>query len=312
MKPIAVIIPTYNNLSELKTCLRALSQQTHQNFIAYVCVDGSTDGTLAYLAERPYDFIRVLTHPDGRNRGRSAARNLVRPYLAQHEWVAFLDSDAIPLPNWLERYLAQNPTPKEVLLGQILYYSDFMPNPWVEYRRWREHQRRKRKPDFRGFHTPNAFLHAETLRQVGGFDEQIRRHGLEDIELGWRLACRGLSFRYVAEAITWSASQQTPLEALQRAYEMGRYNLPYLHQVHPETRLKLFRGYWFIQPLRKYVLRSLFAVLPPRRMYPLVEQSPAWLSNRILQYLLLYSVSQGYWQQNWALARLKRKPKHKG
>ncbi len=312
MKPIALVIPTYNNLDELKSCLRALSQQTYQHFTAYVCVDGSTDGTLAYLAEKPYDFIEVLTHPDGCNHGRNAARNLILPHLDRHEWVAFLDSDAIPLPNWLESFLAQKPGLKEVLVGRILYYADFMPNPWVLYRRWREARRHKKQADFRAFHTSNAFLSAEPLKRLGGFDARIRRHGLGDIELGWRLERSGLSFRYVAEAAIWTASQQSPIEALQRAYEMGRYNLPYIHQIHPESRTKLFRGYWLTHPIRRRTLKLLFAMLPPIRLYRLLGKSPAWLSNRVLQYLVLYSLSQGYWQQSWRLHRLGSRPKHKG
>jgi glycosyltransferase involved in cell wall biosynthesis len=106
MAAVAVIIPTYNNLPELRQCLKALSQQTYTDFVAYVCVDGSTDGTLEYLSSQPYEFVKVLTHPDGRNHGRNAARNLALPYLHQHRWVAFLDSDSIPLPNWLEAFCA--------------------------------------------------------------------------------------------------------------------------------------------------------------------------------------------------------------
>jgi glycosyltransferase involved in cell wall biosynthesis len=50
MAAVAVITPTYNNLPELRQCLKALSQQTYTDFVAYVCVDGSTDGTLEYLS----------------------------------------------------------------------------------------------------------------------------------------------------------------------------------------------------------------------------------------------------------------------
>lgn len=131
MSAVAVVIPTYNNLAELRYCLAALAQQRYRDFTAYVCVDGSTDETLAYLhaVEEELPFLRVLTHPDGRNHGRNAARNLALPYLPAHKWVAFLDSDSVPLPDWLEQFLSTPPRPDEVLLGAILYFSQRTPIP---------------------------------------------------------------------------------------------------------------------------------------------------------------------------------------
>jgi len=292
---VAVVIPTYNNLPELRLCLKALSQQTYRDFVAYVCVDGSTDETLEYLKQCPYSFVEVLTHPDGRNHGRNATRNLVLPYLHRHKWIAFLDSDSIPLPDWLECFYAAFDREEEVLLGKILYYASYGPNPWNEYRLWRMHTHIKKanKVDFRHF-CSNAFLLAETFRRVGGFDGAIRRHGLGDVELGWRLAEAGMRFKLVVGAKVWSASQQTPARALVRYYEMGRFNLPYLYQKHPRIREYLYGGRWLVKPFYRFLAKSMYILLRPSWVYGWLHRVPGWLRVRLLHYLVLYAIMQGH------------------
>ena len=295
MAAVAVIIPTYNNLPELRQCLKALSQQTYTDFVAYVCVDGSTDETLSYLERHPYPFVQVLTHPDGRNHGRNAARNLALPYLHQHKWVAFLDSDSIPLPNWLEAFCT-NAKQDEVLIGKLLYYAPFGPNPWNSYRLWRSntHHKAKKRISFKHFSSGNAFLSAAVFQQVGGFDPAIRRHGLGDVELGWRLQNMGLRFRLIAEAKVWSASQHTPAGALLRYYEMGRLNLPYLYQKHPETQQHLYGGRWLTRPFYSFLSKAMYFFIRPAWVYALLGLSPEWLQVRLLHYLVLYVIMQGY------------------
>jgi len=295
MASVAVIIPTYNNLPELRLCLKALSQQSYTDFVAYVCVDGSTDETLAYLAQPPYPFIKVLTHPNGRNQGRNAARNLALPYLHQHKWIAFLDSDSIPLPNWLEAFYA-NANENTVLIGRLLYYTPSGPNPWNAYRAWRAraHLKAKEQLNFKHFSAGNAFLSAAVFLQIGGFDPAIRRHGLGDVELGWRLQKAGMRFRLIAEARVWSTSQHTPAGALLRYYEMGRINLPYLYQKHPETQQYLYGGRWLTRPLHRFLTKVMYFFIPPAWVYALLGRSPEWLQVRLLHYLVLYVIMQGY------------------
>ena len=295
MAAVAVITPTYNNLPELRQCLKALSQQTYTDFVAYVCVDGSTDGTLEYLSSQPYEFVKVLTHPDGRNHGRNAARNLALPYLHQHRWVAFLDSDSIPLPNWLEAFCT-SAKENEVLIGKILYYAPFGPNPWHSYRLWRSntHRKTKERITFKHFCTISAFLSAAVFQQVGGFDPAIRRHGLGDVELGWRLQNMGLRFRLIAEAKVWSASQHTPAQALLRYYEMGRINLPYFYQKHPESQQYLFGGRWLTSPFHSFLAKAMYFVVRPTWVYALLGLVPEWLQVRLLHYLVLYAIMRGY------------------
>lgn len=292
---VALVIPTYNNLAQLRVTLRALAQQTFQDFVAYVCVDGSTDGTLDYLERYAPPFVRVLTHPDGRNKGRNAARNLILPHVAQHSWVAFLDSDSVPLPGWLEAFFTAKPTPQEVLLGAILYYAETNPHPWAAYQRWRERFRSQSTLTFKNFISVNALLPARAFLALDGMDPQIRRHGLGDTELGWRLQEAGYRFRYVPEARVWSDASLSLGAVIIRAYEMGRYNLPYVVQKHPGVVPHLFGGKWLYQPWRRVLLRTIFALTGTSRLLRSTPALPLGLQRWAVRYLLFQAVARGYW-----------------
>jgi|GEM_PF-1415059 len=292
---VAIVMPTYNNLPQLRVALQALAQQTYQDFVAYVCVDGSTDGTLVYLERHAPPFVRVLTHPDGRNHGRNAVRNLVLPYLALHPWVALLDSDSVPLPTWLEAFFAAQPASDEVLVGAVMYYAQVNPHPWASYLQWRERVRSQRPPAFTIFLSGNAFLPTQAFLTLEGMDARIRRHGLGDTELGWRLQEAGYRFRYVPAAKVWSDASLSLGTVLLRAYEMGRYNLPYLAQKHPAMMAYLFGGKWLYQPWRRVLLRVIFGLTGTTRLMRNLWSLPRAWQRWVVRYLLFQAVARGYW-----------------
>ena len=106
--PVSVIIPTYNRAALVKEAVASVLAQTWREFELIVVDDGSTDDTPEALA--PYaSRIRLLRRE---NRGGvSAARNAGMA-AARGEWLAFLDSDDLWLPEKLARqmaYLAAHP-----------------------------------------------------------------------------------------------------------------------------------------------------------------------------------------------------------
>jgi len=101
---ISVVIPTFNRERQVQAALRSVLSQTYSHFEVIIVDDGSTDGTRkaleAIISDEGSDGMRVryFSRP---KQGQSAARNMGIEK-ARGEFVAFLDSDDIWLPEKLE------------------------------------------------------------------------------------------------------------------------------------------------------------------------------------------------------------------
>lgn len=99
---ISVVIATHNQKERLRLVLAGLQVQTFPSacFEVIVVDDGCTDGTAAMLAQAQLPLKIVSLVP---NQGRCIARNR-GVQEAQGQVVAFLDGDALPHPEWLQRH----------------------------------------------------------------------------------------------------------------------------------------------------------------------------------------------------------------
>ena len=92
---VSVIIATYNRVGFIKDAVQSVLDQTFQDLEVIVVDDGSTDGTGELFATIPDERVRYFYQA---NRGRSNARNEALRR-ARGEYIAFLDSDDIYLPD---------------------------------------------------------------------------------------------------------------------------------------------------------------------------------------------------------------------
>jgi glycosyltransferase involved in cell wall biosynthesis len=96
---ITVVIPTYNRLALVRQAIASVVAQTFSNWELIVADDGSDDGTPEFIHSLKDPRIRVLEMPHtgniavARNRGVRAGAG---------EWVTFLDSDDLWIPQKLE------------------------------------------------------------------------------------------------------------------------------------------------------------------------------------------------------------------
>ncbi|MDY6804020.1 MAG: glycosyltransferase [Cyanobacteriota bacterium] len=98
---VSIVIGTYNNGKYIKETTDSILDQTYENYEIIIINDGSTDNTEEVLA--PYlDVIRYVYQP---NQGVAKARNLGIK-MARGEFVAFVDSDDVFMPEKLEEQLA--------------------------------------------------------------------------------------------------------------------------------------------------------------------------------------------------------------
>ncbi|MBU1047346.1 MAG: glycosyltransferase [Candidatus Omnitrophica bacterium] len=124
---ISVIVPTYNRAHFLKEAIESVLAQTYKNLEIIIVDDGSTDNT-SKLVEKFTDKRIIYLHQD--NKGVSVARNrgIQR---AKGEYISFLDSDDIWLPQKLQKQLEVFKTsrfnPGVVYTG--IQYMDHNGNP---------------------------------------------------------------------------------------------------------------------------------------------------------------------------------------
>jgi predicted glycosyltransferase involved in capsule biosynthesis len=103
---ISIIIPTYNRVSLLPRAIESALKQTYKNYEIIIIDDGSSDETRELV--KSYQGVKYFYQE---NKGPASARNLGISH-AEHELIAFLDSDDWFAPDKLEKQLkimAENP-----------------------------------------------------------------------------------------------------------------------------------------------------------------------------------------------------------
>jgi len=188
----SVQICSYNRWHLLKRALEALFAQDFPKD-AYEIVfvdDGSTDNSLAMareLAETAPCRLKVLTKP---NDGLSRARNLgIRN--CEGEIILFMDDDTFADPALLKEHLVLHEQyPNAVVMGWVNHIEELDP----------QGPRKYVMADYSRsfFWTSNVSVRKKFVDEVGGFDEDFREYGWEDMELGYRLKKLGLK-RYITE-----------------------------------------------------------------------------------------------------------------
>jgi len=119
--------------SFLEEAVQSIRDQTFQDWELFLVDDGSRDRSREIardLVSRDPGRIHYVTHPDGRNRGMSAARNLGLQH-ARGDYVAFLDSDDVWLPGKLAEQVALLDALPEVgmLAGATEYWRSWTGAP---------------------------------------------------------------------------------------------------------------------------------------------------------------------------------------
>jgi glycosyltransferase involved in cell wall biosynthesis len=102
VKPkLSVVIASYNHQDYIAQTLKSLERQTFQDFEIIMVDDGSTDRTIQ-VARSTASRAQIVTQP---NQGVVAARNHGMS-LAKGEYICFIDSDDVVLPERFERQIA--------------------------------------------------------------------------------------------------------------------------------------------------------------------------------------------------------------
>lgn len=210
---IGVVIVNWNSWDVLSRCLETLKDQTFKNFKILVIDNGSSK-------KIPDKFI--LNYPDigliknNSNLGFAAANNQAMKLLNDFEWVALLNPDAFPEPDWLENLInaaINNPDyvmfasrqlmdrNKSLLDGDGDVYN-------ISGLAWRKSYGKRKDEaasELREIFSPcaaAALYRRDMFLSIGGFDEDFFCY-MEDIDLGFRLRLIGHRCMLVPSAVVY-------------------------------------------------------------------------------------------------------------
>ena len=198
---VTVIIPAYNTARYIGETLESVLAQSFSDYEVIVVNDGSPDTPeLEKVILQYQDHIRYIKQ---QNRGLGSARNTgIRN--ARGEFLAFLDSDDVWLPDFLAEQLklfAENPS-LDLVCADCLYFG----NPELEGTSWQSLDPlddpvtfEKVLPTHGGAFASFVLLRKETALKVGFFDEATNI--LEDYHYWLMLLYRGGRMGYLRKVL---------------------------------------------------------------------------------------------------------------
>jgi GT2 family glycosyltransferase len=262
---ISIIIVSWNSAKHLPRSLDCLSLQTFQDFEVILVDNGSLDGGTNDL-EQKYTQLTLHIERLPSNIGFAIANNQ-GARLARGKWLALLNADAFPEPNWLENILKaakQNPefsffSSRQVQADQPELLDGSGDEYHISGLAWRRFYNYpagkygfKEEEVFSACGAAALYSKADFL-SVGGFDESYFSY-FEDIDLSFRLRLVGKRCLYVPQAVVHHVGSASSGKISDFVIYHGHRNLVW-------TYFKNMPGalFWYYLPL--HVLMNLFFIV---------------------------------------------------
>ncbi len=229
---VSLVIPNWNGLRHLRTCLDAALAQTVSSCEVVVVDNGSTDGSADFVAAN-YPQVRILRREE--NLGFAAATNLgIRN--TQGDYVATLNNDTEAEPTWLEGLVETMDSAPDVGMcaSKLLFYDrrnvinsagiavDKVGIAWDRDGGAADAAGDLRPREVFGPCAGAALYRRAMLDQIGLFDEDFFSY-LEDVDLAWRGQAVGWRCLYVPSARVYHVHSATGQEGSPfKNYLLGR------------------------------------------------------------------------------------------
>lgn len=252
---VSVVIVSFNAREWLGRCLASVYAQRLQPLEVIVVDNASSDGSVQMIAES-FSSVQVISCPT--NLGFAAANNLAaRNASQQSRWLALLNPDAFPEPDWLETLLAAAAANPEyaVFASRLLDAKTpgfldgigdaYHPSGLV----WRiGHGQSADSAPVQNHEVFSAcaaalLIRRDAFEKAGGFDEDFFCY-VEDVDLGFRLRLLGFRALYVAAAVAYHVGSATTGRRSDFSVYHGHRNLVW-------TYVKNMPGalFWLFLPL---------------------------------------------------------------
>mgnify|MGYP000356766042 CR=1 FL=1 len=286
----SVVIPTKDKISRLRLVLQAFESQVNDQVEIVVVFDGCSSETIHQFRNLrlSYEPVAVISK---HNVGRSSARNLGIAK-AKGDVIIFVDDDRIPAPDFIQKHMTGHEEPC-VLLGlrtDVMYEEEELyslyelghvrDNPDCVRTRLLEGELQQGFPAFLLksslkwllFYTGNVSVDREYLVKAGGFDENFKGWGHEDLDLGIRLHMSGIPFRRDDAIVNYHILHDDNFDIKQRKKESIR-NLVYMIGKYKKHYIS-----WILSLV--YVKHKLFGITYNRKHLQSQVFSPNDMKNR--------------------------------
>jgi len=233
---VTIIIINWNNVKQLPRCIQSLHTQTYTDFEVFIVDNGSTDSSILTTKDDVAGLdLHVIQLKS--NLGFAVANN-IGAHLARGKWLALLNADAFPEPDWLEKLLqtaegypefscfssrqiqANNPSFLDGA-GDAYHVSGLA---WRIGLGYPSKQYGLNSLELFSPCAAAAMYSREAFLEVGGFDEDFFSY-FEDVDLGFRLQLRGYRCLYVPDAVVHHIGSATFGERSDFAFYHAHRNL---------------------------------------------------------------------------------------
>ncbi len=224
---VAVCVATYARPDGLARLLDGLAALSGDALVRVVVVDNDAAGPQRVACEaRASQFALGLRYEVEPQRGITYARNrAVAAAGADVDFIAMLDDDEVPEPNWLTALLrVQAEYDADIVAGPVIPYFPAPPSDWVRDGKFFDRPRYQTGHTLPHAHTHNVLVRRAVFDTTGRFDDRFALTGGEDLQFFRRARSLGARIVWADDASVeeWvPASRANVAWLLRRAYRGG-------------------------------------------------------------------------------------------
>jgi mycofactocin glycosyltransferase len=240
---ISIVIPAYNRARELERCLHSLFALDYPAHCLEIIVvdDASTDETSSMLQSVAQEAaargleMRVVCHKQ--RQGVGISRN-TGAGAAQHDLIAYLDSDCVASPGWLRELVPAFQDERVAAVGGMIRaydrksllgrYEDVRSSLFMGM----QPQQVRLEGPLTYLPTANMLLRRAAWQQLSGFAPMTQG---EDVDFCRRLLISGASMRYLPQGVVYHDYRTTLGAFLRIRFAYASAEAPLL-QRHPTER----------------------------------------------------------------------------
>ncbi len=219
---VSIIIPVMDRAEELARCLESISSLRYpkEKLELIVVDDGSRDNSKEVAAS----FGAVVLDSGGTGTGPAAARNCGSK-VARGEILAFIDSDCIASPQWLEELVGFFDDPEVAAVGGLvdgMHTSSFLDRyELVMSSLTLGNRERSGQKGDDTFYLPscNLLVRSSVFREASGFNPEM--HVGEDVDLTWRFRNTGHRIIYMPKGRIGHEHRNAFFPFLKRRFQYG-------------------------------------------------------------------------------------------